>query len=114
MGSPFLPFLHPGDILLSIWKAEPARTNRLLAPPKGVSLGGSKLGLRCRSPDIVDLEESIKYKGKRQLRQDENPGGNVGLAEFRERCRINGTVGGHFMGKNPGDVTEANTVRHKS
>jgi len=64
--------------------------------------------------DVVDLVESTKYKRKKELRQDQRLGGNVGLAEFRERCRELQAVEGHSMGKNPGDTLQANTVRHKS
>jgi len=80
-----------------------------ISPPGGVSFGGGNLRLRGKK-----LGEPTKYKGKTQLRQDENVGGDVGLPEFRDRCRLTGAEEGHPLGKNPGDVTQANTVRHKS
>jgi len=100
---------NPGDVLLPNWKEELMRTHRPLHPPDGVSLGGGNLGLR----DCIS-NKSSKYKGRMQLRQDEKLGGNVGLAQFRDGCRTVGTEEGHPLGKNPGDVTQANTVRHKS
>jgi hypothetical protein len=100
---------NPGDVV--DWRDELARTARPLKPPKGVSLGGGNLGLRgkgqCQEDrNLYSPNESTKYKGKTQLRQDDNLGGNVGLAEFRDKCRANGAVEGHFAGKNPGDFWE--------
>ncbi len=71
--------------------------------------GGVFLGVRShplgKNPgDVVVFDESMKYKGKEQLRQDKNLGGKVGLAEFRDRCRADGIPEGHVFGKNPGDV----------
>jgi DNA modification methylase len=92
---------NPGDIVIPCWKAELARTNRPLHPPDGVSLGGGNLGLRSRV-----LNGSTKYKGRTELRQDDNLGGKVGLARFRDSRRANGMPEGHFLGKNPGDVID--------
>jgi len=56
--------------------------------------------------DVVNLNQFTKYKGNVRLRQDENLGGKVGLAEFRDKCRTIGVVEGHSIGKNPGDFWE--------
>jgi hypothetical protein len=92
---------NPGDVMPPNWKAELLKTHRPLHPPEGVSLGGGNLGLRNKV-----LNGSAKYKGRIELRQDDNLGGNVGLAGFRDWCRANGMPEGHLLGKNPGDVMD--------
>lgn len=54
--------------------------------------------------DVILSEHTLKFKGQRQIRQDPNLGGNVGLSEFRDKCRLAGLAEGHPAGRNPGDI----------
>jgi len=121
---------NPGDVM-PMWKRELVRTDRPLKPPKGVSVGGGNTRLRQfskrwrlenqqpsakqedrlsiyhplgRNPGDVIETGNLKYKGQKNIRQDQNLGGNVGLAEFRDKCRASGLTEGHPLGRNPGDV----------
>jgi DNA modification methylase len=47
-----------------------------------------------------------KYKNQKELRQDSNLGGKVGLAEYRDKCRASGIMEGNLNGRNPGDFWE--------
>lgn len=56
--------------------------------------------------DVINSNISMKYKGQMLLRNDQRIGGNVGLAEYRDKCRVIGMVEGHPLGQNPGDFWE--------
>lgn len=87
---------NPGDVILTKHDLAVGRTGKVAYT--------DPLHVKDYHPLGKNPGDVFKFKERRDIRQDAHVGGNVGLAEFRDRARKEGKPEGHTKGKNPGDV----------